>query len=95
MAILKKSSEGFNMVIMNRTEQQAFDAVMNTKIYDKDTPFFTPGDNLKFFYTKEVEVDYMNKEITIKANGKSVLVKCTIMNQHNKVDKAVRKAYRK
>lgn len=95
MATLRKTSEGFNMVIMNNTERQSFDNVMSTKIYDQNTPFFTPGDKLKFFYTKEFEVDYMNKEITIKANGKTTLVKCTILNQHAKIDKAVRKSYSK
>lgn len=95
MATLRKTSEGFNMVIMNSTERKAYDSVITARIYNESTPFFTPGDKLKFFYTKEVEVDYMNREITILANGNSVLVKCTIMNQHSKIDKAVRKSYGK
>jgi hypothetical protein len=95
MATLRKTQEGFNMVIMNATERKAFDQIMSAKLYNENTPFFTPCDNLKFFYIKEVEVDYMNRETTIRANGKIVLVKHTFMNSNTKIDKAVRKAYGK
>jgi len=95
MATLKKTSEGFDMVIMNNAERQAFDKIMSTKLYNEKTPFFTPVDNLKFFYVTEVEVDYMNRITTISANGKMVVVRHTFMNSNTKIDKAVRKAYGK
>ena len=53
---------------------------------------FTPQDNIEYFIISEKELGDDKLELSIKTNNKVLKVRCTIYNQDEKINKAVRKA---
>ena len=56
----------------------------------KKHSLFTPQDNIEYFIIEEKELDYDKFEL--KTNNKILKVKCSLLNQDEKINMAVRKA---
>jgi hypothetical protein len=55
---------------------------------------YTPKDNLPYYWLSDTEISHEKYECVLSANCKEIKVKYTVLDQHERIHKAVRKAYK-
>lgn len=95
MATLARTSEGFNMIMLSKSEQEYMWMQLTQDTHPATTgePCYTPRDNKKYFWVSDKETSFEKYEAVLMANGKKIKVKYTLLNQDAKINEAVRKAY--
>ena len=93
MATSKRTVEGFTIKMYSQKEIDETWSIAFKPLYDANTIHYTPRDNKPYRILKDEEISYDKFQATILANGKTIIVKYNICNQHKKIDQAVRKAF--
>lgn len=95
MATLATTTEGFNMVMLSKSEQDYIWMQLDQNISPVATgePCYTPRDNKKYYWLSDTETSFEKYEAVLMVNGKKIKVKYNLLNQHEKINAAVRKAY--
>lgn len=95
MAQIATTSEGFNMVMLSKSEQDYMWMELDRNTHPATTgePCYTPRDNKKYFWVSDKETSFEKYEAVLKVNGRQIKVNYTLLNQDVKINQAVRKAY--
>lgn len=94
MARTLKTVEGLNMVVLTDSERNALWNELSKDVRFKPTDAQYFADKTKPYYIlDEKEVSFEKYETTVKANGKTFVVKSGLLNQDKKIFQAVMRAY--
>lgn len=78
---------------LNETEQKILWSEISAPVYNKQTVFYTPKDNLPYLITGETEYSTGNYYTTIRANNKEKTIKTNLEKYDIQINAAVRKLF--